>query len=201
MAKDIYKDLNKKKEAIENVENAFSDVLETLKELKKDTSIAKVRVVNPPAEVEFPEVQKVEVINPLIPEKAEKIVIPDSVKVQNVDEIAKLLAEKIVIPTEVKITNPTPETKIPIGKGDIPKEADPEIYVPVRLTDGQRFYSAMRDAYTSAAKTVFPFVDNKGAPKPVQLDQFGNIPVGIQIDTVNLSVSGTQNVQGTSPSA
>ena len=133
--------------------------------------VQKVEVTNP-QEVKMPEVQKVEVTNPT---KSEPVKFPEVQKVEITNQ------DKVEFPKVQKVEVTNPSNDIPVGKGNTPGQADPEKYVPVRLTDGKKFYSGMQDAYVSAAKTVFPFVDVNGKPHQVQLDGSGNLPVSATV--------------------
>jgi hypothetical protein len=145
-----------------------------------------------------PEIQKVHIEN--LPE-APVINIPDTVTLKDSDGLAQKIADKIVIPNEFTISNPTKQLDIPIGKADIPGQADPERYVPVRLTNGKKFYSALEEAYVSGGKANFPFVDPQGKPKQVQLDASGNLPVNATVtpaadQTVHITPGITTAVSG-----
>ena len=157
-----------------------------------------VHVDNP---TETPPIQKVEIINPPTPVK---FTVPDKTKAEitNAEAVGKSVAKFIdfssineLVKSEFsKLKMPV----IPIGKGDNSKFSNPEEFVPVRLTDGSRFYNALKDAYTSASKSVFPFINAKtGRPQAATVDDNGTLQTDITVDNINLTVSGTQTVVGT----
>ena len=140
----------------------------------KVPKVQKVEVTNPveQKEIKFPEVQKVEITNkPIDIQKVEvtnqkEIVIPEIQKVEVTNQV-QIPELKLPDIQKVEITNPTPfpelkvpdiqkvellnEQLLPIGKGNDAGQADPEYYVPVRLTDGKKFYRALEDAFVSAS--------------------------------------------------
>lgn len=190
--KDIYASLKKKnikkvREVVEIPTQIPIVVKVSLPEVQK------VEVTNKPEPKVYPDTQNVKITNTdVIAEKIaekieipkpvtpEKIEIPDTVKISNIEEIAKRLAKEIVFPNKMEVTN-QPTLDIPIGKANIPGEADPERYVPVRLTNGKKFYEALQEAFVSGGRQSFPFVDTTGKPKQVQLDSNGNLPVSATI--------------------
>jgi len=202
MKKDIYKDLNKIEE-IKVVKKSLnklekSEVVGTIKQslttmqeqLEKIDDIQKVEIINPQEqkEVEFPEIQKVEVTNP-----QEPVVIPEETTIKNTDELAEKLKKAfppylppvVNIPDQVTVRNMPKYPDFPksfrvdnltdlLNEGNKTGKADPTKYLPVRLTNGKNFYEGMSDAYVSAAKTVFPFVNmNTGQPQPAAVDNSG----------------------------
>lgn len=108
-------------------------------------------------DVKFPDVQKVELQNPTT------INFPDvqRVEVTNPQEYpTKMTVEVANFPTpilppslqRVEVTNPT-EFKLPIVKGNSKKsQMKADEYIPVRLTDGDRFYKAIDEIWTAASK-------------------------------------------------
>lgn len=190
MTKDIYK-TQIKKVIIDPMQKRFDMLEKKINQIEQvnreihitpNPAIQKVEVTNPQEAtvippVTFPAIQKVEVTNPQ-EITIEKVTFPTQLDVivknpsqpANLQRVEKLLNDLLLkeypITKEVTITNPT-NIDIPIGNANDPKSANPSRYIPVRLTDGGRFYNAMADAYVSAAKTVFPFVDGvTGKPTP-----------------------------------
>lgn len=157
--------------------------------------VQKVEVLNSPVQtpVIFPETQKVEVMNPT---QQKDIVFPD---VQKVEVLNQTPIEFPHI-QKVEITNPTPVQKleIPTGEGNIAGKANPEKYVPVRLTDGKKFYKGLEDAWVSAARTNMPFVDSNGKPKPMQMTADGKLPVQAQIDVGDIEIGAVELKDATS---
>lgn len=150
------------RQKLDELENIKSQLDKVESIIKASTPLVKVQMpevqeveVNnfpEPREVKFPEVQKVEVQN------QPKIDIPNNITVKNAEEIGKKIGKYIVFPKNVKaeMTNFVKPQVIPIGRGNIPGKADPEEYIPVRLTTGKKFYNALEDAYVAAAKAVRP---------------------------------------------
>ena len=103
--------------------------------------VQKVELQNPSAPVVFPEVQKVEVVNPQ--EYPTKMTV----------EVANFPMPILPPDTQrVEITNPT-EFKMPIVKGNSKKsQMLAGEYIPVRLTDGDRFYKAIDEIWVAASK-------------------------------------------------
>lgn len=91
--------------------------------------------------VEFPKVQKVELVKERVVEfpKLQKVAVegkvevdfPKEIKINNFEQIEKFIKP---FPEEISIKN------LPISKGKkLSKTASPSFYLPVRLTDGDRF--------------------------------------------------------------
>jgi hypothetical protein len=173
MKKDIYGKLKKEKIKRQIVKTEVLEVKRSMevpliiKMQMPDTQ--RVEVINPVEIPEYPqpkEVQKVEVLNqvpmpPVIFPKTQLVHVDnptpptESADLTNVEQLLADISNKEVLFPEtqrVEVTNPPVD--IPIGKGDVPKKADPTRYVPVRLTNGKRFYEALADAYVSAAKAT-----------------------------------------------
>jgi hypothetical protein len=144
--------------------------------------VQKVTVLNQPKPVA---VQKVEVTNPV---KSEKIEFPKVQKVE-VTNLPKQELTKFPDSQDVRVLN---QIEFPVGKGDDPKYSDPEQFIPVRLTNGKKFYEAQSDAYVAAAKTVFPYVDINGKAKPVQLTTDGRLPVDTTIDIGDIEIGAVE---------
>lgn len=150
--------------------------------------VQKVEVINQET-VKIPEIQKVEVVNPtIIP------TLPDIHKVEVTNQI-ELPDIKIPDIQKVQVLNPT---EIPIGNGNIAGKADPEKYVPVRLTDGKKFYKGLEDAYVSAAKTVMPYIDSTGKPTPVRMTNEGKVPVEATLNVGDIEIGAVEIKDGTS---
>lgn len=148
-------------------------------------------------EVKFPEVQKVEVAN--FPKPTKLVVKKTRVKfpeVQKVEVTNQPQAKEIVFPKvqKIEVTNPTTEVtiqnQIPVNQGDKPGKADPTKYVPVRLTDGAKFYSAIASSMVSAAKTVFPFVNSSGKPTPANVSDHAG-QMALDVHTPDMTISGS----------
>lgn len=148
--------------------------------------------------VEFPETQKVEVVNPAPVQKVE--VINQEKPLQKIDFPA-------IQP--VSVTN---QVDIPTGQGNIAGKTDPSRYVPVRLTNGEKYYNALEDAFVSASAKSPQFVDQNGKPTFVQLDSQGRLPTvagGATVSTTsgsplfvyNVNEPTTQQVYVVNPSA
>jgi hypothetical protein len=211
MKKDIYKIAQPKRKI------AKVDLKPEIKRVEQEVilklqlpEIQKTEVTNQPEpqEVIFPEVQKVEITNP-----AEPVVIPEKTTIKNTDEIAEKIgsyfpqpvAPIVNIPKTISINNFPKVERVPFPKelrvnnlldlfneGDIPNKADPTKYIPVRLTNGKKFYMALEEAYVSAAKAVFPFVNaTTGKPQAASVNNDGTLRTDIEIDSTNLTVSGT----------
>jgi hypothetical protein len=208
MKKDIYsiKPVNKTEQKAINYYSLNSgeikNQLKKLENLEKDlTSLKEItNKLAPVIKVHMPKVQDVKVTNPLkIPEQKE-------IDFTKIESLLKEIKEKDIdftkmeaLLTEIRdfkvnnqetqkvmITNPPsyPEpTIIPVGEGNIPGKADPEKYVPVRLTDGKKFYSAVRDAYVAAAKAS---KEKPWATFPI--DALSNTPV--VVNTTNGEFGG-----------
>lgn len=81
---------------------------------------------------------------------------------------------------------------LPIGEGaEAGKNARPERYVPVRLTDGKTFYNALQ-SIASAVGSVLPFRDTQGKPAQANIDDNGNLKVVLPAG----GSSGTQYTEG-----
>lgn len=81
---------------------------------------------------------------------------------------------------------------LPIGEGvEAGKNARPERYVPVRLTDGKTFYNALQ-SIASAVGSVLPFRDTQGKPAQANIDANGNLKVSLP----DGGTSGTQYTEG-----
>ena len=182
MKKDIYKNTlpEPTRKLIKKVEIHRSAEIPMV--LKFDLpDVQKVKVENQQKfpeqkEVIFPDVQKVQIINqqpfpqiPRVPDvQAVHVMnqIADPLPPASMETVERLLQEikEKEYPTEVRVKNPL---DIPIGMGTKAGKTDPTRYVPVRLTNGERFYSALEEAYVSAAQRSFPFVDGlTGKPTP-----------------------------------
>jgi hypothetical protein len=136
--------------------------------LPKQPEIQKVVVTNPPdpvmvPPVKFPEVQKVHVENQPAP-----VNFPTKMVVHVDNPTKPPDTQKVHVENQVVIPEPKfPDFKkmfdelrdglqkiMPINEGNRPGKADPTKYVPVRLTNGEKFYSALKDAYTAASASV-----------------------------------------------
>lgn len=157
--------------------------------------VQKVELTNPPVQ---PEVQKVEVINA---QDQKPVVFPD---IQRVEVINTPEQKEIVFPNvqKVELINPAKEINIPVGKGNSPKTADPEEYVPVRLTDGKKFYRALEDAYVAASASSDKLVHLTDGNQKTQIVDSGGeqvtvtggkLDVNASIDTTGLATSANQN--------
>lgn len=119
----------------------------------RNQDIQKVEVINPQEVVlKTPELQKVEVTNPTVNPDVQKVEV---VNPSNTPEIQKVEITNPTQPVEVQkviVTNQVEKLDIPTGFGNIPGKANPEKYIPVRLTDGNKFYKALDEFYVSASK-------------------------------------------------
>lgn len=169
MIKDIYahKETKKVKKNIYKVKHSVKKVPAVIHKITFP-EVQKVKVINQDP-IKFPETQKVEIINQKETQKVEVInpTISESVKFPEVQKVEVTNKDKIKFPEtqKVTVTNlPKPNvvkfpdsqdvrvlnpTEIPIGKGDNPKYSNPEEFVPVRLTDGKKFYKAIDEFYTA----------------------------------------------------
>lgn len=189
----VIKDLKGALGALLEKVNQIEDTVNLKPEVK--VSIPDIHLDNP-IKLEFPMVQKVEVIN----QKETKL--PEVQKVQVINQpepkdIKFPSVQKVEVTNQKEIKFPEMQ-RFPVGKGDIPGKADPEEYVPVRLTDGKRFYNALADAFVSATKSIFPFADSNGKPKAAQVNDDGSLTIADKIGTlviqgqVTIGASATQ---------
>lgn len=123
--------------------------------------VQKVEVTNPSPtpiipEVVFPEVQKVQVENQVVvPEvkfpEIQRVEVTNPIKTPDIQtvKVDNWPAEKRVEVQKVEITNPQKQQVIPVRKG---KRQIGDEYVPVRLTDGERFYKAIDEYLVAASK-------------------------------------------------
>jgi len=121
--------------------------------------VQKVEVINKDEQkpVVFPEIQKVEITNK---DEQKPITFPEVQKVEITNKDKQPEIQKVEITNtkdiqDVKITNIEPypqsmDVKLPFMKGNNAKTADPTKYLPVRLTDGDKFYKALDTFYTAA---------------------------------------------------
>lgn len=129
-----------KKTFIPKVEVVIPDIKipDVKVDLPKPPEVQKVEVqnqVNIP-KVEFPKVQKVEIVNPAP--------VVKSVVIDNWPEPVK--PPKV---QHVEVDNQIVPQVIPVRRG---KRVLGDEYVPVRLTDGERFYKALDEMYVAASK-------------------------------------------------
>lgn len=179
--------INQLKGQIENLSNELKKIDEINKRLAPVVKVQmpetqKVEVTNPPEPVQFPEKQKVEIANVNDFPKPPEVKFPD---------VQKVAFDPIKFPDvqSVELKTPFPEIDIPVGYGDKAGKANPEKYIPVRLTDGKKFYNAVQGAYVSAAKQSFPFVDSTGKPVQITLVS-GMLPVNAQVSAQVTTASG-----------
>lgn len=193
MKKDIYKvetdPVAKLKSSLNEMTNAIDNLQKKIQETNEENEKTKITPVDL-----TPVIEKLDEIG----DKLKPAPVVDLTPV--VEKLDRLIAKKdLEFPDLqlVKVDNQSPAVEIPTGEGDIPGSANPSKYVPVRLTNGKRFYEAQADAYVAAARTVFPYVNaTSGKPQPAAVDDNGAVRTDITVDTVNLTVSGTQQVVG-----
>lgn len=124
-------------------------------EVQKVSGKVQTEVTNWPEQkdIEFPDVQKVEVLNQ-----------SGSFEISN----------------------------LPIGKGqEAGRDARPDKYIPVRLTNGKSFYNALQ-SIASSVGSALPFRDAQGKPAQGNIDQNGRL----QVSLPGGGTSGTQYAEG-----
>lgn len=140
---------------VQKVTGSIVSKVTNFPDVQKVSGKVQTEVTNWPEqkEVEFPDVQKVQVLNQ-----------SEAVEVKN----------------------------LPVGKGqEAGRDARPDKYVPVRLTDGKSFYNALQ-SIASSVGSVLPFRDAQGKPAQGNIDQNGRL----QVSLPGGGTSGTQYTEG-----
>jgi YD repeat-containing protein len=104
------------------------------------------------------------------------------------EETGKLAGELLLKLQELQNTR----QQIPIQKAG--RKTDPSTYIPVRLTDGKNFYSAVRELTTAMNNPKTPFVNQAGVQSVAKTDSQGHLITSPIADTykqrIEYDVSG-----------
>lgn len=155
------------KETIGLLDKMFSNAIQKITD-----KLESVQKIAGKVEVDFPEEQKVKVNFP----DTQKITGQVKVDFPEIQEVKGNVKADVKFPDIQKVEGKV-EIGLPIVKSS-DKEPDPTNYVPVRLTNGRKFYEALANIVTGNASR-FPFTKANGDTKTALVDNDGHQQVDV----------------------
>jgi hypothetical protein len=204
-----------------NLEKEFKNVSRKIDGLNKDISkrieLLEKQVHSSVKSIVIPNAFKVSNLNEV--PKPKDVVIPPyptTIKIENPQKEVKVTnipdwnksfdkldnsIKSLKLNPQINVASPqvkvTPQAPVIVKKEEQLLSDDPKKYVPVRLTDGKKFYEAIRELVVSASRSVFS--DSNGKKGQALIDEDRHMQVDLQNGNI-LSSFETNDVEKVSTS-